>query len=466
MRKKAFTLTELLVVVIVLGVLAAVAVPKFSRVLETRKTSEAEEIFSAVRTEQENRCVFGKEYLTDASKLSMIANLGKGNYSYTLSAQGIAASSGRGYELKMPSYKDGVICCEGDYCESLNKSYPLCSSLTVAADECAAEPPAPQVYECSNASKPVASQSCGNCGTQTRSVSCDTSTGDWVTGSWSSCSGQGVCSAGATKSEACASGLEGSGKQYTCSNSCQWELTKEDCAEKQEAVCQDGETSGEQSCNGCGTQTTMKCVDGQWTMALGECSKTANQCVCAESEVYRAGERNEAGSCPCKIGHPFDPATGKYNLSACCAPDGSVVGGGAGCCTVIQTCADESDTIDLGYAEEICADEECSCSCSGSSGSSCKYGSSYTRESQQVSIDYQSGNLFQFVQNQGGTGSFDCPDSVEGCRGNCSLPCTSKGQTCRQNYKLSNCRITSATSDSQTASYSCTMSWEQRTCSC
>ena len=52
MRKKAFTLTELLVVVIVLGVLAAVAVPKFSRVLETRKTSEAEEIFSAVRTEQ------------------------------------------------------------------------------------------------------------------------------------------------------------------------------------------------------------------------------------------------------------------------------------------------------------------------------------------------------------------------------------------------------------------------------
>ena len=42
-----FTLTELLIVVIVLGTLAAVAVSKLSNVLETRRTSEAEEILSA-----------------------------------------------------------------------------------------------------------------------------------------------------------------------------------------------------------------------------------------------------------------------------------------------------------------------------------------------------------------------------------------------------------------------------------
>ena len=63
--KKAFSLTELLVVVLVLGVLAAVGVPKMKQVLESRKTTEAEEVLSAVRSEQEMRCVMGKSYQVD-----------------------------------------------------------------------------------------------------------------------------------------------------------------------------------------------------------------------------------------------------------------------------------------------------------------------------------------------------------------------------------------------------------------
>ncbi len=55
-KKKAFTLTELLVVVVVIGVLAAVVLPKFNKVVETRKTTEAEELMAAVRTEQERHC--------------------------------------------------------------------------------------------------------------------------------------------------------------------------------------------------------------------------------------------------------------------------------------------------------------------------------------------------------------------------------------------------------------------------
>ena len=143
-QKKAFTLTELLVVVIVLGVLAAVAVPKFSRVLETRKTTEAEEIFSAVRTEQESRCALGKNYLTDKTKLSMMSGAdNSANYRYTLTGQGIAAASGKGYTLKMLSYKDGQICCEGEYCGSLNKNYPSCTGISVNLDECAGPEPGP-----------------------------------------------------------------------------------------------------------------------------------------------------------------------------------------------------------------------------------------------------------------------------------------------------------------------------------
>lgn len=143
-----FTLTELLVVVIVLGVLAGVSVPKLSRVLETRKTTEAEEMLSAVRSEQEQRCVLGKTYLTDNTQVQALASASNGkNYTYSLQSTGASASSGKGYTLRMPSYKNGQMCCEGAYCDKLNKSYPSCSSLAAAVDECAGEMPAEQTCE-------------------------------------------------------------------------------------------------------------------------------------------------------------------------------------------------------------------------------------------------------------------------------------------------------------------------------
>ena len=43
--------------------------------------------------------------------------------------------------------------------------------------------------------KPITSRSCGTNGTQTRSVTCDTSTGEWVEGAWGTCEEQ-VCTPG------------------------------------------------------------------------------------------------------------------------------------------------------------------------------------------------------------------------------------------------------------------------------
>ena len=66
-KKKAFTLTELLVVVLIIGILSSIVLPKFTKTLETRKVTEAEDIMAAVRNEQEARCTLGKDYTGDAS---------------------------------------------------------------------------------------------------------------------------------------------------------------------------------------------------------------------------------------------------------------------------------------------------------------------------------------------------------------------------------------------------------------
>ncbi|WP_432634731.1 type IV pilin protein [Candidatus Avelusimicrobium sp.] len=235
-KRKAFTLTELLVVVIVIGILSAVVLPKFSKVIETRKTTEAEEMMAAVRTEQEKRCALDKNYTTDAEMVNL-ASLNTKNFNYTLKNTGMeAASKGKyGYTLKMPSYRDGRLCCDSaEQCAKLNKNYPLCSELIAKADytsgaECAAGgDDGPKVIPCSGSAtqacgcknggtqtrtcdtttgtwsawgdcsiadtcectgkKPSTSETCNKCGTRKRTVTCDATTGEWKKGDWGSCS--------------------------------------------------------------------------------------------------------------------------------------------------------------------------------------------------------------------------------------------------------------------------------------
>ena len=58
----------------------------------------------------------------------------------------------------------------------------------------------PSSQSCSASTKPATSQSCttlgGGSGTQTRTVTCNTSTGEWTTGSWGTCTCSKTCSGG------------------------------------------------------------------------------------------------------------------------------------------------------------------------------------------------------------------------------------------------------------------------------
>jgi prepilin-type N-terminal cleavage/methylation domain-containing protein len=193
MRKNAFTLTELLVVVVIIGVLSAVVLPKFSKTLETRRTTEAEDIMQAVRTEQEYRCAADKAYTTKQTELSSLEENKTKNYVFKFEKTGMVASrSGREYKLKMLSYADGRICCEGAGCSGLNKNYPTCSDLehmedfktgTSCVNEEKEADPDSTPLDCTE--EPLVERTCpAGCGKQTRDKTCNHATGEWEYGAW------------------------------------------------------------------------------------------------------------------------------------------------------------------------------------------------------------------------------------------------------------------------------------------
>ena len=245
-NKRAFTLTELLIVVIVIGVLSAVTLPKFTRVIENRKVTEAEEMMSAVRTEQERRCAMDKPYTLNFDNLSdVVSSSNTKNYTYSLQAEGVSATSNKGdYTLKMLSYQDGSFCCEGDDCTKLNKNYPSCDGLTFPSSGCEGTDgdgseigTDPTLSSSCSDGQVRGSQSCNTCGVQTTQAC--------VGGRWVSQLGE-------------------------CSKT---------VAECETPECTEGAVSGSQSCNTCGTQTTKKCVSGKWVNFLGTCSKTVEECT-------------------------------------------------------------------------------------------------------------------------------------------------------------------------------------------
>ena len=133
MKTKAFTLSELLVVVIIIAVLAAVVLPKFTKIIQMRKVSEAQEMMFAVRNEQEARCALNKNYLPVA-RLQVFQESNNFTFSDNETGGGmIATPVGEQYRLEMPSYADGRLCCSKG-CWEIDRKYPTCSELEASSD--------------------------------------------------------------------------------------------------------------------------------------------------------------------------------------------------------------------------------------------------------------------------------------------------------------------------------------------
>ena len=313
MKKKAYTLTELLVVVMIIAVLAAVVLPKFNKVLETRKTTEAEDLMTAIRQEQEYRCAADRPYAENMANLKSVASAKAKNYTLALTGTGVEAKrNGKSYQLSIPSYADGRICCDdindSGLCAELNRDYPTCTELRNKADfktspeDCVPLPPPPP--PCTEGAKEYAdcSNSCGMSGTRL--------VNECVGGLWQARNGS--CSV--TDSQCSCNAVSGDqppDRQETC-NKCgtrtvtyncggapnwQWVSSPGACSvEAGHCPCDDGDKpSTEQSCSSCGGKQTrtMTCNDGTWVPgAWGSCSKPESECeTCEDTKTIGNGFR-------------------------------------------------------------------------------------------------------------------------------------------------------------------------------
>jgi type IV pilus assembly protein PilA len=92
-RKKGFTLIELMIVVAIIGILAAIAIPNFLTYQCKTKQSEAKTLLRNIRISQEIYFVRKNTYADDIDHIGFISTKGDSRYTY-------AIDSANGYNFK------------------------------------------------------------------------------------------------------------------------------------------------------------------------------------------------------------------------------------------------------------------------------------------------------------------------------------------------------------------------------
>lgn len=237
-KAKGFTMMELLVTVLLIAILAGTAMPLYMKVVEKQKGTEAVNLLASIGKAQERYFAVNETYTTDFADLDVdlvdcdTKSAANGNSLKTkyfvffldgtndnISKVQATRRGNESYILER-NYTTGSVCCkndntaDGDICEVLDLEDNSCEADTdttpVTPPTDPVDPDEPESHDCTG-TQPAQSQDCNNCGTQTRAVTCDTSSGTWVSGQWSACTGSKVIG------DACGIGYTGN-KTRTCTN--------------------------------------------------------------------------------------------------------------------------------------------------------------------------------------------------------------------------------------------------------
>lgn len=86
-NRKGFTLIELLIVVVIIGILAAIAIPKFATTKDKAK-------LASVKTDLRNYMTAQEAYFSDNATYGALANLTAGPYNFSFSTGNTGAGGG------------------------------------------------------------------------------------------------------------------------------------------------------------------------------------------------------------------------------------------------------------------------------------------------------------------------------------------------------------------------------------
>jgi prepilin-type N-terminal cleavage/methylation domain-containing protein len=123
MSKKAFTLLELIIVLVIISILVSLAIPRYQRAVEKARASEGVRILGALREAQIRYYEQNDTFADSLSDLDVkIENLQYFQTPTVNSSDPIAEiiQEDNLYTLKI--YENGNICCQGEACSYLGFS--------------------------------------------------------------------------------------------------------------------------------------------------------------------------------------------------------------------------------------------------------------------------------------------------------------------------------------------------------